>query len=56
MIEQVALLYEQRTQHYTIAGPNGAGKTTFVRVFLPHEANCPDYSNAVLNVVKLRAQ
>jgi predicted ABC-type ATPase len=32
-----------------IAGPNGAGKTTFATEFLPREAECPNFINAIVD-------
>ena len=39
---------EDKPRIIIIAGPNGAGKTTFAREFLPNEAGCPIFVNAVL--------
>jgi predicted ABC-type ATPase len=33
---------------YIISGPNGVGKATFVREFLPHHMECPEFVNANL--------
>ncbi len=39
---------EARKRILILPGPNGAGKTTFAREFLPDEAHCPTFVNAVL--------